>query len=664
MADLGDLTNFLKEGSVVDLGWLDVDEKEYRELDRLPKQNYDFAPDLEHIWSHSDQPLSIVPNKDSGPKTVGELSQVHGKSASDEVIQQVIKTARLALMQSMSLDGFRNALVTRFDSDTLREAKTVLAQVLGERGLLGRYYVDAVDFPGCHRAKKEVVAFAKRYASTAQFVVANDRCSGCMHNSGNTCAVFQKNLVLEVPYSQALAEAIERSQAAKGKEVQASDSDPKSRIKAAYLAGDVRVVDKTASPKPTVDPVHAIRPVTEVPKVHLPVLASKSRSLAQDELSWDPGRSISGHANRKAFDIVAFLRREMLKGYGEKALLSNLKLSFSVDDLRMTREAWEPVFREAGLYGAVYSTQESFDDCHDGADFLAKYNPQVKAIVAGGKCSGCIYSKLSRCMLYGRPLVAKTDDLYTSGMVESVLQDHRLAGRIASGTVVSEGTPVESLKAMYRMASGLIERPSVSTRAYVEQAFRGSDHGHITAGLTKREVTKTALRYANEGLYGTQLYEALVRRFDPRDIQASASDLKVVLAEQGLQGIYYVDPTVYDDYAKGCDEGSRIHRARLVPYLKIGPKCASCVLQHHRGFCSKYAKELVVEPPYADKTAQQKEILASGSATEIRLDSLVNNSKSILAEFAMRSSTDIELSPEPSKPVKLTVELGGAEIEL
>jgi len=672
MADLGDLTKFLKEGSVVDLDWLDVDEKQYRELDTLPKQNLDIAPDLEHIWSHTDMPQTIVPNKDR-PQTMGDLSQAHGKLATDEVTQKVIRVARLALMQSTDLEKFRHALVTRFDSTVLAAARSVLATVLGERGLLGCYYVDAFDFPVCNKAGKEVTSFVKRYSSSSQFVLAKQDCAGCIHSSGNTCAVFQKKLVLEVPYTLALAEAVERSQSAQGKSIQASTQAPRERIKAAFLSGAVRVVDRVESPKPILNPAQYMRATLDTPKVHLPVMATQYQAFQQAQMAWQPvtvvGKTAGttrNAADKKAFDIMAFLRREMLKAHGEQALLHALRLSFSLDDLRATRQAWEPIFKEAGYYGTVYATQESFDDCHEGADFLAKFNPQIKGIVAGGKCAGCIYNKMSRCMMYGKSLVAKAEDLYTQETVNLVLREHRLAGRIASGmdTAVWGNTPAEALKAVYRSATKASQAPAIPMRAYVEQAFRGQDHGHITAGLTKRQIVSAATRYINEGLYGEDLRRVLASRFDPRDLVASEGELKVALAEQGLQGIFYVDPTVYDDYAKGCDEGARIHRARMVPYLKIGPKCASCVLQHHRGFCSKYAKELVIEPPYSDKAAQQKEILASGKSTEINLGTLMNNSKSIVAEFALKSATDIDLNPELPKSETITVELGGAKIDL
>ena len=74
MAELGDISSFIKEGSVANLNWLDVNEQQYRELDLLPKQNLDIAPDMQALWSHEDKSPStyLVPNKDV-PRTMGDL---------------------------------------------------------------------------------------------------------------------------------------------------------------------------------------------------------------------------------------------------------------------------------------------------------------------------------------------------------------------------------------------------------------------------------------------------------------------------------------------------------------------------------------------------------------------------------------------------------------
>jgi hypothetical protein len=671
MADLGDLSDFLKEGSVADLDWLDVDDKQYRELDKLPKQNLDIAPDLQAVWDHKDKPAGayLVPNKDKVP-AMADLSQAHAKQAS-AATEQLVRVARYSLMQSNNVGQLKQAITSRFDSDTISNSRTALASVLGERGLLGRFYIAASDFSDCAQGSKKVMAFVRRYAADARFVVAKSQCQGCVHNSGAACGVFRKKIVLEVPYSPELANAVEQSQASKGKQLQASTSNPRDRIKAAYLAGDVTIAGPAVTPKPIVNPVHQLRATKAPGKVHLPVIQSEAQRLVEAEQAWQPNTStgrtagIKSSLDKKGFEVANLLRREMLKGRGEAELIQALKLSFTVDELKVTKESWVPLMKEAGFYGTVYATQTSFDDCTVGADFLAKHNPSIKAIVTGSKCNGCIYNKMSRCLMYGRPLVATGDAALTADVVRNVIWEHRLAGKLETGAdkIAWGPTPKEALKAIYRVASKAGKPDNIPMRSYVEQAFRGAEHAHVTAGLTKREIVKTATRYLNEGLYGAQLGQALKRSFDPRDIVAAGPELKLILAEQGLQGIYYVNPMAYDDYGRGCDEGSRLHRARLVPYVKLGSKCGSCVLQTSPGHCSKYAKPLVVEPPYADKKAQQQEILNSGKATEVSLADLMINNKSIVAEFGMKSMT-IDLNPVPEKTAAVTVELGGHKIDL
>ena len=588
MAELGDISGFLKEGSPNNLDWLDVDEKAYRELDTLPKQNLDVVPDLEAAWSHQDKDPAtyLVPNK-ALPRTMGDLSEAHGKLASQEVVQQIAKVARLVLMQSTDKRRFVSALTSRFTSESLRAAKEVLVSTLAERGLLGKYYLDSNDFQDCHKASRSTVEFVRRYAQDSRFVVAKPKCTGCVHSSGNTCAVFQKKLVLDVPYSAALAEAVEHGQVAQGKVVQASNADPKERIRAALMASDVAVSDRSASQKTIVNPAQFTKAPKPVERVHLPVLASEAQRVAEEHLAWNPVTGDGKTAavaktgmDKKAFEVVAFLRRELLKGRWEQDLLQSLKFAFTLDDLRNTRSAWEPLFKQAGHYGTIYSTQESFDDCHEGADFIAKHNPSIKGVVAGGKCPGCIYNKLGRCMMYGRPLVAKAEDLYTSENVGQVIWEHRQAGRLETGAdKISWGaTPAEALKTIYRTASQSVKTPSIPMRAYVVQEFRGKDRGNIT-GSIENPVAKVAACYLNEGLYGKQLFAALHTRFSASDVFAATESLKKVLAEQGLQGIYYIDPTAYSDYAKGCEEGSQASSSPFGPLCEDGVQvrvlCAS-----------------------------------------------------------------------------------------
>ncbi len=735
MADLGDISKFLKDGAVSDLSWLDVDEKTYREQDTLPKQNLDIAPDLEAIWAHDDKPATTYFDKDR-PHTMGDMSEIHGDLRAKP--EEIIRTARLAIMQSIDPTRFKHALTTRFDPGSIQAARTSLATVLAERGLLGRFYIDASDFYGCHNSQKSQTDFVRKYAADARYVKAKEACGNCVHamrkspTGGMNCAVFHKELVVDVPYTDALADQVEQLQQSKGKAVQASTAAPKERIRLALLSSTANYAS-APTPKPIVNPAQYMKP-TIAPeqlavKPDLTKIAAMAREAmgkalregritvaqAQDgyrhiaeakepsDLAWTavtatgleaPARPVyvgSGQTAipapvavsaekveaqlisasnltkkrdtdmqqsvlaRKAAPVLAQLRREMLKGRSAAELVHGLKLAFQSTDLAETRELWEPVFREAGLYGVVYSTQNSFDDCHTGHDFLAKHSSSVRAIVAGEKCTGCIYNKIGRCLLYGKPLVANVSEVVTWEVVDQVLQEQKIAGRIESWNAKQASTwgttPADALKAIHQAAAAK-GTPAVASpfRPDMHTAFRGGSPTQVTSGMTRRVIAKTASKYMNEGLYGNDLLAVLKSSFDTRDLVAAGDDLRPVLAEQGLQGIYYVDPTAYDDYGKGCDEPARLFRAKGVPYVKIGEKCMSCVYQTKVGHCSKINKPLVTEPPYADKLAQQRAVLASGNSTETSYASLQHSGPTMLDEYQMQNGgMNVEVDAVPEK---------------
>jgi len=662
MADLGDLTDFIKEGSsgVSDLDWLDVDEAEYRKNDTLPKQNLDIAPDLIALWSHQDQsPSSLVPNKGE-PKTMGDLSSIHGHLRA--VPEDLMRTARLAIMQSTDPKKISHALSSRYDANILATAKTALATVFAERGLLGKLYISASDFPDCNKGGKIASEFVRRFALDAPFVVAKVACSDCVHrqitaNGSSHCGVFHKELQVEVPYSNELASTVERQQASRGKAVLASTgTTPKERIRQAFL-GQASTGTQGFTGIPQAPQAAIAQGDTSQQLIAVASLTKKRDAEGQQKL-----------AAAKARPIIALLTKEMLKGHGEPELVHALRLAFDLTLLEETKAEWVPLFKEAGLFGAVYSNQTAFDDCREGADFINKHGSKIRAIVAGEKCGSCIFNKVGRCMMYGRQLVASADAVLNTQTVSAVLDEHRIAGKLPHDAAkYSWGdTPMEALKAIHKAASAPLASSGPSVRSSIEKAFYGQTRAANTSDLTKREILKTASRYMNEGLYGDDLLNVLKSRFDVRDLTATAGDLKVVLAEQGLQGIKFIDPTVYDDYGKGCHTAASAHRSRAaVQYLKVGDKCGSCVHQTRVGFCSVINKQLVVEPPYIDKLAEQRAILASGNSTVVSYESLMNNGLSMMQEYQLQHDTEgsIDLQPE-FKVGSDTIEFGTQKVKL
>ena len=655
MADLGDLGAFLKEGAVPNLDWLEVDPAEYRAQDTLPKQNLDVVPDLEALWSHEDKPASsYVENKGSTPvqtstlswqpHTMGDLSEEHGVLRAKP--EDIRKVARLTLMQSVDQDRFRDTLLKKFDRASLRAAKDVIASVLAERGLIGKLYIEAKDFPGCDNGSKHPIDFVRRYANEARFVVAKAECGGCSHamntvTGKTTCSVFHKEIKLEVPYSDELATEIERAQRAKGKIIEmTAGENPKKRVRLAMLAEDYRPQEGALAPKPKDDVVRLMR-----------------QAEAREDYVGPVGKTARE-------SLLSLVRREMLKGRGKAELASVVKHAAQSNDLQAMADDLKPLLKEAGLYGSIYTTQDSFSDCREGADFLATHNPGVRGVVAGSKCSGCIYNKMARCLMYGKPLVKEASELYTQETVDKVAHGYRIAGYNVSSVGANARTVLASMhEAVRSQVVREQQMPSSRVAQSLVQAHtmnRSGENSLPWEDPKKREIVKTAHRFMNEGLYGADLLASLKSRFQTHELAAVASELRPVVAEQGLQGIHYIDPTAYDDYGKGCKEAASLHRTRLVPYLKQGSKCGSCVHQSKPGFCSVINKPLVAEPPYVNKAAQQREVLASGKSTEISYESLMNNGLTMMAEYQLQhGGLSVDLDPVKVADT-LGVEFGNA----
>lgn len=657
MSDL-DLSNVLASAGPGNFDWLDVDERDYRSRDVLPKQNLDIVPDLKAQWSHAErEPIAyFVPNRDlagypidsrvpAAPRTMGDLSELHGPLHGSPVG----RAARLALTESSNPVRLQEALLLKFSRAEILENRTALAEVLEERGLLGRLYIAAADFPDCAEAKAPE-EFVRRHAAEAKYVVAKVACGDCCHKqqtlSGSRCSVFHKELVQEVPYSNELADQVEHEQRARGVHASSPSGEPRARIRAAFTALNATVApiftgqDNTGAIIPA---SRLLRKVSDASKAEAEVQAARARP------------------------IVALVRRELLKGRRADEVMHGLRLAFDVRDLKASQEHWVPLFKEAGLYGAIYSTQDSFDDCREGADFLSKHSSKVRAIVAGEKCKACIFAKVGRCLMYGRKLVASLDDVYTTETVASVIDECRLEGTISPALARQKwgSTPRESLQNIHAAKSRLAVAAE-SARMSIQHGFYGTQSQQHTGTLTKRSVLASAARFMNEGLYGVDLKAALQSKFDPRDILASGPELRSLVAtNQGLQGIYFIDPTVYEDYGMGCKEAQRLHRSRSsIKYATVGPKCGSCIHQTQPGVCSVLDKRLASEPPYENKVAQQRAILASGRSVENDYGSLVNNGLTMMQEFELKGAgTIVEFAPD-APTFDASIQFGNNELDL
>lgn len=535
MADL-DLTEFFKEGSLANLDWLSVDEEEYRKLDNLPLQNLDVLPDLETLWSHDESGTvpHIIPNTGTvptpgitDPRTMGDMSEVHGVLRSNDsgimkLPGAIVKVARLSLMQSTDLSQLRAALTSRFDMDTLRQYRDVIASVLAERGLLGKLYIDSKDFAGC--ATGQANEFVTRNAASAKYILRKEACGDCTHCKSTTagtpvCGQFKKELTVDIPYTDNLASKIETEQKNLGKEVLASTAAPRERIKLAYLATEAQPLSEGY----TGPGVLQVQPNTLSTKeaseqlIQASDLVRKSKRASQIALNAKP--------------VIDYLHREMLKGLTKSEITSGLKMAFTEKTLRDTVSHWGPLYKEAGLYGVYYIKQSSFSDCQGIANFIAKRNPNIRAVVADTACPNCTLNKKA-CKAHNKPIVKAASALFTFKTVEDVLLEHKMSGRLSSKVATTWGkTPEIALRAIHEAVRNHRTLVEASNRLSTQTAFTGNSYGYQTSGLVKTEIVKRASRLLTEGLYGQDLLNVLKGQFDVRDLVAAKSELKTLVSD-------------------------------------------------------------------------------------------------------------------------------------
>ncbi len=506
MSELGDLSGFLDEGSEYPLltkeagglDWLSVSEEEYRKLETLPQQNFEVMPELEKAWAEG-RSSTLVPVKDYRPAKVMTAPVVIRP-------EEVAKTARFALMSGQNVV---EALLRTYDKTSLREARSAIASVVEEKGLLGPFYVLASDFeiePGRYDAR-----LIRKYASDARYVLGKIAC-GC--GCGGSCNPFRKPEVQDLSevYTDKEASLVEAEQVATGKHVVASVGlNPRDRIRNAYLA-KIRVAEDL-TPKPVVNPAQFLT-TPKQGKVHLPVIAQERARLASLQANFGP--SLEG----TAFEVGELLKREILKGGSQTQVLTALKVAFSKQDLRATRESWEPLFKEAGILGTVYSFQEAFDACSEGADFLDRHNSPVSVIVAGPKCEGCPNNRLGECTEYNRSLVASVEDALTPQAVAAVAR-----AKLAS---VPEGLDIRSqLRSLYLNREGSTTR--LTPQHY--QEYVPANPRKATASSFKEALLLTASNYVGKGMRGPRLLAALEKQFPTSLIAESVEDLRGILAQ-------------------------------------------------------------------------------------------------------------------------------------
>ena len=599
---LGDITAITHNQGVSDLSWLAVDEADYRAAEALPKQNLDTIPELSHALAVEDDVPHLIPMR---PHTIVNRNPLEnsGQTSAVDMTAPIRNRVARMVMAGLPLAEIEKKVRLEFAPGDIRIAGEAIKSLLSERGLLGNVYIDASHFPRAAHDPKER-KLARTLGKSAVFVIGGcGGCGGCdssLSSSGSQtgiCVTFGgKRVVDEVPYSSKLAAIYAPRLASEKRPMDVSihasgpDSLPvsgrewKERIRAAFLMAPVQ-----ASPD-------GVRTSWMQPKLSKPTItASDVESFWQRRFSTpqDPG-----------MPSVAYMKyaRRMMQGHDDSAILS------ASGDPELGRLA-----SQAGIIGHTYVDVDALGGCRNALDLV-----RTRSAASGGltpfvpdffvrrssSCPHCKGAKDGACAQLCRTsaLVHDVPDVGRTELI-SALQRAVLQRRVSSEQAKSALEKTAHGGTNYRFLTAQVNlyRPKVSGPSYsghVQTAHNGRPGSESSkATMDPDEVRRTVSHLMNSGLSGRALQAAILQRYSRDDLSQVPEVGRKASMDDGVQGHYFVDPTAYRDYGRGCDDGAKHFRKRGAQYVLASTGCTGCTLQTAPGWCSKYSKGMIRQVP-------------------------------------------------------------------
>jgi hypothetical protein len=310
---------------------------------------------------------------------------------------------------------------------------------------------------------------------------------------------------------------------------------------------------------------------------------------------------------------------------------------------------------EYGILGHTYLDSDALGGCRNTHSFIKKNNLSPDFIVRrSSSCSMCKNAYDGACaemckrssIVASKPEVNK--ETFISSMERAISQ-----GRVASeqarnalhaATDGSNWTKLTSQLNLYVPPESVVEYSGI--RASAHNGNPGRIDTNVTTIMDPEEVRKTLSHMMNMGLSGRALQSSVLSRYSISDLRQVPEVGRRASIDDGVQGHYFIDPTAYRDYGRGCSEGSKHFRKKGAPNVLASTECTGCTLQTSPGWCSKYSKSLIRQVP-----AQVREHVASSRKLPVIQRQLVENpvekyelSSEITVDLNGSKFTDMDIS--------------------
>jgi hypothetical protein len=587
---VGDISDIIHSHVVSDLSWLDVDIEDYHRSEALPKQNLDIIPDLQRAltFENSNVP-SLIPLK---PHTIVNTNPLDPPGAPARNVSPEItsKVARYVI-SGHSPRHIGEQIMLEFAPSQIREASSNISAVLSERGLLGNVYIDARHFPRCAQDSDDK-RFVAAKAASAKFILAKKECAGCVHNRGGNCANLHKRLVVSVSYDRNMfaSYAMKLSQEGRldksglDKAIVGSDDDRKLVLASSFQGARHHFRNDSGSQLTLRHQDKEQKPVFSDKEIveHL----SRSREAAK--------------TLTRSFIAAS---RHLMAGKSPDAIAGS-----SDPEVRKLVGSY-------GLLGHTYLDMDAIGGCQKTLNFIAKMDAAPDFVIRRSACCGECKDAFDGacCQIKSIVPITDSDEISREHFVSALLRAaDRGAITIETARRAAEKAPAMSNWKSLTSQANLLKAPKTVSE-YVGakmSAHYGStipSRDSMSASpVDAEDVRRTISHLMNSGLRGKNLKEAVLKRYARSDLKRVPQVGARLARYDGVQGSFFIDPTAYVDYGRGCVTGAKHFRKQGAANILVGSSCVGCSMQTAPGWCSKYSKSLVRKIPDAIVVAAQE----------------------------------------------------------
>ena len=592
------------QGPISDYSWLSVDEADYRAAEALPRQQIDIIPEFTRalISDTKNGVLNVPQLIPMKPHTIvnrNPLSNDYRQTAPTDQTDPIRNRVAKMVMMGMDNNTIASRLQSEYGLGDIRRASQAIKEVIDERGLLGNVYVDASHFPRiCHDPKER--KFARTVSKNAMFVLGGcDNSNGCNCQKSGICQTFGgKRVVSEVPYTQKVLGHYAAKLAVEKRLEPITvrhDGDYKEIIRAAFLKSPISLRPE------------GVKTIQTLKQAAKPVITQQQ----YDEF-WHR-RFSAPTVEIPSSGYMKYARRMMMGHNDVDAIAAAADKSIS------------SLVSEYGVLGKSYLDMDAMGGCKNTLALMQKLSNSGEMNAAGlgidprdlhldyvlrrsASCTHCKGAPDGACaqicgytrIVHSKPPIDK--QTFLLALQRAVLQK-----RLSSDELQNANSRSASIK-NWATATAFVNlrNPPIpadeQAREYsgihaTVRPLEPSRQETLVAQMDPEEVRRTISHMMNSGLSGRPLQAALLKRYTRDDLVQVPEVGRKAAQDDGVQGVFFIDPTAYKDYGKGCNIGSQTFRKRGAPHILASNSCTGCMLQTAPGWCSKYAKSMIRQVP-------------------------------------------------------------------